>query len=432
MKKDRNNFRSKLRQGTFCPLPWNHISAQSQGVGRICCEGVETLKNNKGRPVLWKKSNSLISYFNSEDYKTIRKQMLKGERPIHCKHCFHQEDHGAKSMRLHFLDQYESDIDRMIKNTNGDGSIDRPEIVYVDMALGNLCNLKCRMCHPHASYIIGKDWQKMGKPYDEAEAKQMRHDKWFFSSNTLDMLKEALPHIRAIFTTGGEPMLVKEHLQILEMIIKEGHAGHITLRYNSNQTVIPEKIIKLWRCFKNVTFNCSVEAVGPLNNYIRHPSKWEKLEKNIYFLDQLSHSYPNIEIHIHTTFQAYNVLKIPDFLHWLKISDFKKLYRFPFFIWVRDPKWLSPAVFPYDMRCRISNIILNSLEEHEDFFLSYNKTHSTCIKQRIQVLKGFCNMIKNDNSQEKYLNLFIKETKKHDILRQQSVLDVLPELNDLF
>ena len=417
---------------TFCPLPWNHISANPSGHGRVCCEGFEMLKNNQGQTVFWKESKSLYSYFNSEDYKKIRQQMLKGERPSHCFHCFQQEDYGAKSMRLQFIDEYQSDIEKMINSTNEDGSIDEPEITYLDMPLGNKCNLKCRMCSPGVSYLIGKDWKKMGKTFDEAKAKRILKDKWYASSNTFHMLKEALPHIRVIFTAGGEPMLVKEHLKILEMIIEEGHADHILLRYNSNQTVIPEKIVNLWKFFKTVVFNCSVEACGPINDYIRYPSKWKDLEKNIYFLDNLSYERKNIEIYIHSTLQAYNVANIPKLLHYLRYANFKNLYRFPFFIWVKNPEWLAPSVFPQKMRYEIADKILESLAEHEEFFLSYNSTHKNWSHERIKVLKSFCELIKNDTTQERYFNQFVEETKKHDSLRKQSVLSILPELEPFF
>ena len=171
----------------------------------------------------------------------------------------------------------------------------------------------------------------MGRVYDEKGVKKVLEDKWYASSNTFQMIREALPHVQAIFTTGGEPMLIEEHLRILEMIIEEGHAHHILLRYNSNQTVIPEAIVKLWKHFQKVAFNCSIEAFGALNNYIRYPSKWEKLEKNIYFLDQLSYKNKNIEIYIHSTLQAYNVIKIPELLSYLRHAHFKNLCRFPLF-----------------------------------------------------------------------------------------------------
>ena len=417
---------------TFCPLPWTHISASLNGQARICCEGYELLTDSQNQALLWKNSKNLHSFFNTKDYKKIRLEMLKGKRPSHCKHCFNQEDHGVRSMRLQFIDQYQSEIEKMRDSTNPDGSIDKPEISYIDMALGNHCNLKCRMCSPWSSYIIGKDWQKLGKAYNQNSAKQIFKDKWYAHPNTLNMLKEALPHTKAIFTTGGEPLLIKEHLKILEMIIEEGYADQILLRYNSNQTVIPSKITELWKHFKTITFNCSVEAIGPLNNYIRYPSQWEKLEKNIYFLDNLSYENKNIEIYIHSTLQAYNVIKLPDLLNYLRKANFKSIGRFPFFIWVRIPKWLSPTIFPKKLRHKIANNILQSIKEHEDFFLNYNPEHKQWSQERISILKEFCEMIKNDDTQEEYLPQFIEETKRHDRLRKQSVLDVLPELKSFF
>ena len=133
------------------------------------------------------------------------------------------------------------------------------------------------------------------------------------------MIREALPHVRAIFSAGGEPMLIKEHLKILEMIIEEGHADHILLRYNSNQTVIPKKIIRNFgNIFKKLFLIALLKPMGLLNDYIRYPSKWKNLEKNIYFLDNLSYESNNIEVYIHTTLQAYNVIKIPELLQLFK------------------------------------------------------------------------------------------------------------------
>ena len=417
---------------SFCPLPWNHISANSSGSGRVCCESLETLKNDQNKSMLWKEQKNLYSYFNSSNHKKIRLQMLKGERPKHCFHCFHQEDHGVKSQRLQFIDDYQSGIKEVIRNTNEDGSIDHPKINYIDMALGNKCNLKCRMCNPWASYIIGKDWEKMDSSYNNTNAKIMLEDKWYSSDNTMQMLETALPHTHTILTTGGEPMLVKEHLHFLKIIIEKGYSNRIVLKYNSNQTVIPKKIVELWKYFQRITSNCSIEASGALNDYIRYPSKWEKLEKNIYFLDDLSYKRKNIDIYIHTTLQAYNVIKIPELLSYLRYAKFKNIYRFPLFIWVKTPKWLSPVLFSKKMRCEIADKIQESLKEHEQFFLNYNHLHKAWTQTRIQILKEFCEMIKNDSSQEKHLNQFIEETKKHDKLRKQSVLNVLPELKTFF
>ena len=430
MKKQSSIINENLK--TFCPLPWNHISSKSSGRGRICCEGFEILKDDQNKPILWKESGGLYSYFNSNDYKQTRLQMLAGKRPKHCFHCFNQEDHGVRSQRLQFIDTYQSEIDAMINSTNRDGSIDNPKITYIGMVLGNKCNLKCRMCSPWSSYIIGEDWEKMNPSYDNIGPKKILEDKWYFSNSTLQMLKEALPHTQSISTIGGEPMIIKEHLYFLETIIKEGYSDRIVLIYDSNQTIIPKEIVELWKHFKRVTFNCSVEAFGSLNNYIRYPSKWENLEKNIYFLDDLSYKRKNMDIYIHTTLQAYNIMRIPSFLSYLRSAKFKNIYRFPLFIWVKTPQWLSPVLFPKKMRHEIADRILDSLKEHEHFFLNYNPLHVDWTLKRIQILREFCEMIKNDNSREQYLDQFIEETQKYDKLRKQSVLDVLPELKSFF
>jgi len=417
---------------TFCPLPWNHLSVGPEGKGRVCCDGYEFLKDENGDFLYWKNTKGLKTYFNSKDYKDIRKKMLKGERPKHCYHCFNQEDYGVKSIRLQHIDQYQQDIQKMINNTLPDGQVEDPQITYIDMALGNNCNLKCRMCSPYNSYIIGKDWKKTGISYDENTVEKMFKDKWYSSANTLQLLKEALPTVRAIFTTGGEPLVIKEHLDILRSIVEEGHAHHILLRYNSNQTIIPDKIVKMWQFFKKVEFNCSVEAHGELNDYIRYPSRWEKQEKNIHYLDQLAEENSRLQVFIHSTLQAYNVLKLPEFLNFLRQAQFKKLHRFPFFIHVRIPQYLNPCVLPKEMRMRISHNILESLQKHEQFFLDCNKDNRKWIKERIDILKSFCKMIETDDSQEKHFPEFIQKTKLLDKVRNQSVLNVLPELKPYF
>ena len=111
-----------------------------------------------------------------------------------------------------------------------------------------------------------------------------------------------------------------------------------------------------------MVFNCSIEAHGELNDYIRYLSQWKNLEKNIYFLDNLSYERKNMEVYIHSTLQAYNVMRIPELLEYLRCADFKNIARFPFFIWVKNPEWLAPSVFPKKMRYEITDRILESFE----------------------------------------------------------------------
>ena len=176
-----------------------------------------------------------------------------------------------------------------------------------------------------------------------------------------------------------------------------------------------------------------MEAFGELNDYIRYPSKWDEQEKNIYCLDDIASQNPHIKISIHTTLQAYSVLRIPEFLNWLKQSNFKTLHRFPYFVWVWEPEWLCPSVYPQNFRNEIADQILESLNTHEDFFLNYNDgVHYNYSCFTIKKLREFTEMLRKDSSQEQNLKLFVKETKAHDSLRNQSVTHVLPELREFF
>ncbi|MCZ0932205.1 MAG: twitch domain-containing radical SAM protein [Oligoflexia bacterium] len=427
---------------TICPLPWLHIGANSNGSGNICCYAGDGekyyLKDNTGKLLLWKNFKNIQEYYNSENYKQIRQEMLNDQRPVKCAYCFDQEDHGVQSIRKQFLRKYRDDMSELIANTNADGSIDNPQISFLDMEMGNKCNLKCRMCSPIHSYALGKDWELMDRSFKNDEFEKIYKDKWYASPQFFSLLREVLPSLKVLRMTGGEPMLIKEHEQILEMIIEAGHSDHIWLKYNSNQTVIPQKILNLWKYFQQVDFNCSIEAYGKLNDYIRYPSKWKNQEKNMHILDEFSYENKSVSIFIHSTLQAYNITRVPEFLNYLCSTKFKSIFRFPYFIWNKIPEWLSPCIYPQSFRNRIADRILNSLDKHEDFFFSYNKEahkekfHKDWTYKRINHLRGFCEMIRNESEQERFFKKFIQETKKYDKLRNQSVTKVLPELKQFF
>ena len=426
---------------TFCPLPWMHISINSSGKGRICSVSHKYLKDVSNEPISYENFTNMSSYFNSKDYKKIRLQMLNSKRPFHCSYCFYQEDYGVKSIRQKLIDKYQSNINHLVSHTDKNGRINNPRILYLDMDLENKCNLKCRMCSPENSHSIGKDWLLMKKSPNKYNINSSLNSKWYMSSHFIDLMKTFLYSIKDIYIKGGEPMLIKEHFKILKIIIKEGHANHICLKYNSNCTTVPKNILNLWKHFKSIEFNCSLEGFGSLNDYIRYPSKWPKAEKNIYNLDEISNQNKNINVFIHTTFQAYNISRIPDLLLFLRLTHFKNIFRFPYFIWVKDPEWLSPMIYPHSFRNQIANKILKSLNHHEDFFLNYdkdskkNKLHKKWSHKRIKQLREFCKMIKGESSDQhhkKHFKRFIKETKAYDSLRNQSVFKVLPELRKIF
>lgn len=329
---------------TFCPLPWIHLATRPNGDVRLCCtanaSGANITDEKEAGLVKHKgcrmnlKDYSIEEIWNSDHMKFVRLQMLNNEIPISCKKCFVEEDNGIVSKR-----QWETavwkeriDIDKIISNTKDDGSLP-VEIPYFDLRLGNVCQLKCVMCSPHDSSSWIKDWKLMYPNYKSIELKtdQQWDSKfdytWYQKSNFLDTMKNQSHHIKELYFAGGEPLLIPEHYKILEFMIDTGQSKNCIIRYNSNGLALSQKLFDLWKHFKEVKFNLSIDAVGERNNYIRYPSKWDKLVTNLQILDNTP---DNITVNIACAVQALNVLYITELVQWKLDQNFKKINLPPY------------------------------------------------------------------------------------------------------
>jgi len=294
--------------------------------------------------------------------------MLKGERHEVCQRCNEEEDVGQTSRRIvenrkynqretydnngvltcpsweiplvenNILQQF--NIKDAKKFTNSDGLIDvtKSPILDTDIRLGNLCNLKCRMCGPTESsqwkddWVHAFGWNKFR--YDTADDKflNLHTDKkgkvsikgfdpysWHDRSDIFNQIINDAPNIERIHISGGEPTLVEAHYDLLQKFIDVDKAKYIGLDYNSNLTNIPEKAFNLWKHFRFIEIGGSVDGIKHVNEYIRFPSNWKKIEQTIKRID----SEKNIHGWLTTTVQILNVLYIPELIEWSIEQQFK-------------------------------------------------------------------------------------------------------------
>ena len=140
-----------------------HLATNASGNLRVCCNstpGKNFITKPDGNPYKLNRDN-LEEAWTSETYTKIRKQLLNNERPEMCQRCFREEDAGVRSSRQAWNDKWKEDKEY---------TIDAPfDIKYVDLRLGNLCNLKCRMCNPYASNMWVKEWELVSDALDPAE-----------------------------------------------------------------------------------------------------------------------------------------------------------------------------------------------------------------------------------------------------------------------
>ena len=222
-----------------------------------------------------------------------------------------------------------------VKDTAEDGTITKPS-VYFDIRFGNLCNLKCRSCGPTDSSEWYDDHVKLwGKTYDETTGTvQLEKNKkgryqptvdiynWHESESFWTQFEKLIPNIQHIHTVGGEPLLIDQQFTFLEKCVEMGHAHHISVEYNTNLTTIPARAWDLWKHFKVIKLGISIDGIEEVNDYVRFPSKWENIKKN---LEKIDNSEGNFTVWWAATIMVYNIWTMPEMFRWKLNKNFKRI-----------------------------------------------------------------------------------------------------------
>jgi len=333
---------------TLCILPWIHLSTRPNGHVRLCCTAnassaaatnvgprqgeIGVLKEDDGIP-----SNlghhDMLSSWNNKFMRAVRLMMLEGKIPPPCTKCFTEEQAGHRSKRIWETEYWSErlDVDQLIIDTKEDGSI--PEkIYYFDIRMGTKCDLKCIMCSPNDSSMWVGEWEKMYSKIKNESLKYMfgwKEDldggsyRWHKNSpQFFKQLYEQVPHMRQLYMAGGEALIIIEYENLLDKIIEMGYAKQIELRYNSNGLKLSDELIEKWKHFKHVRFHFSLDSIEEMNTYIRWPTDWNIVLKQLHRLD---YTDDNVEVTIACSVQVLNIYYIPEFIKWKLAQGFKKV-----------------------------------------------------------------------------------------------------------
>jgi organic radical activating enzyme len=327
---------------TFCSLPWIHLATHPDGGATLCCVSdhrgaASRAKNYKPLTYLDLNNYKIDAIMNSDYYRSTRLEMLNNIIPKACERCFQEEANGVRSKRIEENSKlgFTEDMARAI--TQADGAIP-VNFKFVELRLGNLCNLKCRTCNPVSSTNWIQPYQKL-----QQELKFVTHydtkinSNWTESDKFWEDLFEHSQDVELIYVNGGEPTLVEKHWRYLEELINRGLNKQITLWYNINMTNLPDKLIDLWKEFKKVQITASIDDLGNRNDYIRLGSNWDTIIKN---LDKLQ-SYSWIETSICQTISWMNVYYVNEFNKFMQARGLHVHMNY-----VYDPVFLSVGVLP--------------------------------------------------------------------------------------
>ena len=347
----------------FCVLPWVSLEASPIGTVRPCCLADDEIVDDSGE-----KFSLLTADFkdiqNSQHMQSLRKQFLAGEQPQTCRKCWMEERSGRTSKRMHTLDRMKH------MGISSEWTEDAKPLMFLDLKLGNICNLKCRICGSWSSSQFATEeiqWTAKEDQKSTYAYQMLRAGAWPRENQSFwEQIDSCLNDIRYIEFTGGEPFMIEQHFQMLQGIVDRGIAHQVEIHYNTNGTQYPEQAEHIWKHFKTVEIAFSLDDVGERFEYQRSNAVWTEVCENLDRFRDLKEIYSNIELQVCTTVNVFNVRYLGDIARWLENN--KESFTFVYWNMMHDSWYFSIACLPDSAKKAISEYLDSVTTIYRDEF----------------------------------------------------------------
>lgn len=410
---------------TFCMHPFTGMATREDGAVKVCC---------RSAPIGFIQDSSLEDLWNNDTMREVRRQVLCGERPEVCKPCFDLEDQGVESLRQRHINGVipEARINlypNALNQLREDYTMPF-EFPTMEIKLNNLCNLKCRMCHPMDS-TSWNDWDQIEQFYkkennylvpviDKLGLKKSRYlcpfedtDNWWESFEKL------LPYFRRVEFAGGEPLMDPQHYKILDML--KPYGKNIELKYATNGTTLGIKggrtVHEYWPYFRSIAVNVSIDGIHDVYNYIRGNGDFSQVEENV----KIFQSFPNVSRVVGAfTAQAGNILQAAECIDYF-INEMNIVF---YSHRVSYPNCLSAQVLPQELK----EIAIQRLEAVSQRVFTFKNIEKYPILEKItqQQIKDNINYLRSKDQSHLWED-FLEFNRRLDATRNQSLLDTVPE-----
>tara|TARA_B100000212_G_C27378711_1_gene535927 strand:+ start:558 stop:1979 length:1422 start_codon:yes stop_codon:yes gene_type:complete len=413
--KEKGNF--------FCSQPFIHMYMPTYGFQHICCNTSMSIKKHISETTFEER-------YNEPEFKKLRKEIVQGHKERErtfktCLRCIQTEYHGFRSLRETYNysansnSETKKELKRLVKivKDNPDDWYDLPEKFHtVELKVwGNYCNLKCIMCSPEDSSEVGKEQIELGERTVEdikltTSARTGKSvpftpplinytDNYLNEKEYWEIIKRAI-RIKLI---GGETFLQKQNVQLLEKLVENGTAKDKELIIFTNNYGHPnmEYIRDLLENFKHISYKCSMEMWGEKNNYIRYPSDWKEVHKNIKLITSLKNTKLNVTCTLNplTLGYVHEIVEGAESMKGVK----------PNFSSVNRPYWFTAHCIPDDIK---------------DFYL--DRYYSLSYDMIEKCTKAIETLEQREFDEERY-NEMIKRIIARDKHRNDNILKYFPE-----
>jgi len=402
-----------MKKDTICAVPWMHLNFEPNGKVVPCCL-TSTFNYFAGDLT----TQSIEQVWNSENMKQLRRDMIEGKEPEICVKCFSREKVTGESGRIYHNKEFSDVLDEIPNITLEDGTCTKMELKYWDFRFSNLCNFKCRSCGPRYSSAWVPDAKKMNWPIELEKVTNIDN---VDNMSNFDFLKEQVKHVRKIYFAGGEPLLMDEHWQILDLLV-ENERFDVKLSYNTNCSMLTygkKNALDYWNQwdFGQVEIWPSIDEIGERAELIRSGTVWSKVENNLKELMTLD----NINVRPGITVGAMNVFRLPEIItHLTDIGVINKRMNYKNF-------FINLLEWPQHYHVQIlSDEHKNSIiKKINDFIDAHDKKYNTDISHLLTHILHELSKPHNPKLSEKFMHI----TYQIDDIREENIFKTVPELD---
>lgn len=427
-----------MLKDTFCSSPWFHLQLNHDGRFKKCRFG-------KWGPGTLSELNisqtSLLTFYNSDEMKKFRLDMLNGEKLNFCDSCYYEDSFNKLSGRVKQL--YKSSIDlnnfeltarssphydKFLYSQNNLGESNHKP-VDLQIMLSNTCNSACIMCEPESSSRLNLDYKKLHKINSKIFKSPANNYSWTHDSVVLEKFIEELTSIRNLrylHFLGGETFYDDAFYQISDALLEQG-IDDVIIGTTTNGTIINDKIRTYISKFKNVHLGISIESVTALNDYIRWPSKIESvlvvLDQYLKLRDQNSNLHLTLRI-TPNILSMYEIDKL--FVYMLENNISAESCNILY-----NPPQLKIELLPQDIRLEIIEKIKNVIEYYELKDTNVvNIRRSDLVREStskviLDYYNFMCNYTVPSDADDLRFKL-VEFLKGFEHLRKNSIIDYLP------
>ena len=253
-----------LTNKKFCPIPWSGFMYNSNGDVLNCIRSQRPIGNLKDHSI------HDILKTNTE----TKQNMLDHQDGLGCHVCYDLEGdkkgYDMISDRIFYLKELKS-VDKTLYD-----KVDNFNLHTIDIRWSNVCNHACVYCSPEYSSKWANELKvTIAEPSRErvAELKEL-------------VFKNA-HQLKHVYMAGGEPLLMKENLELLEILQEKN--PQVNLRINPNLSKTGTRVFEKVCEFSNVHWTVSVDTMGDQFEYIRYGGVWQDFLNNLEHITNKGH-----------------------------------------------------------------------------------------------------------------------------------------------